>query len=105
MTVRRLTSLSANPGFAWCFVEEVAEAGWYAAGYRLTLANSTLDQQLLELASPAPFAIERLKRLRAPTRYFTAAHVGKLFSFGRDQEYQREERQAQSCADELGITE
>jgi predicted membrane-bound spermidine synthase len=100
--VRRLLTL-ADPSFAWCFVQESADAGWYGAGYRLPFASSTLDEILVELSSPTPFDANAIRGLRVPTAYLTEAHLDKLFAFGRDQDYRPQARRG-ACADEIGIT-
>lgn len=103
LAVRRLPSLS-EPTFPWCFVEEMIVAGWQTLGYRLTLAGTTFEHALLELASRAELEPDAIRGLRVPTRYLTEAHLGALRRFGRDEAYRRVE-QPERCVDELGVTE
>ena len=99
--VGRLTSVS-DTRFPWCFVQELAREGWFAAGYRVVLPSSVLDEILLVLASRKELDVGRIRGLRVPTRTLTEAHLPTLFQFGADQDYQATERTT-PCADDLGV--
>jgi hypothetical protein len=100
---RRLLRLGYDRS-AWCFVQESAIAGWYAAGYRVDLPASLREQHLFEISSATPFDLSWLRGLRVPTRYLTDAHLPHLFAFGHDEGYQPTDPSV-PCASDLGLVD